>query len=144
VWTYRAAGLDGRSNPSGDRIRFETINDVETSLTERLSAPQAIEERDVPGLRLDRPEPETGDLQDLSQYPGPVDQLDDLETHLRQLSDALTYRSPGLRASLRQWRRSLDAAETGIGSRALDAITDMATVQTAMTVIGATWLIYGD
>jgi hypothetical protein len=144
VWTYRAAGNDGRANPSGTTLKFETLDDLIENLTTRSVSQQLMVGEGREHISTTTGETDRSEMQDLSPYPGPLDELEPLATHVRVLTYALTYRSPSLRNPLMIWRRALEVADLGIGPRALEIIVDIATVQTAMSAIGATWLLYSE
>ena len=132
-------------NPSGPRSRFETLEDVLEDLTRaRMARDVAVIGEDTNGVARPPSRPDASDQQDLAPYPGPSDALDPFAEHLRTVSAALTYRSPSLREPLQAWRRAIEMAELEVSPRALDVVVNIATVQTAMTAVGATWLIYGD
>ena len=143
VWTYQTAGNVGLPNPSGLGSRFETIEDVLEGLARTRLRP------DIPGI-AQRSEvarapgrPDASDGQDLEPYPGPSDGRAPFADHVQALSAALTYRSPSLREPLQAWRRAIETAELEISPRTLDIVINIATVQTAMTALAATWFIYG-
>jgi hypothetical protein len=143
VWTYKIPGVDGYPNPSGDATHFDSLGDLRMLL---LQAEGPVQELALPNetgavSRNSRDEPDSFDER---PYPGPIDELQPMEEHLARLSAALTYRSPSLREPLQRWRRALERADLPIGPRAMQIVVDLATVQTAMTAVNATWFIYSD
>ena len=112
VWTYIEPGIDGRANPSGRRLSFETLNDVMDSV--RRPSANAL-----PVIAVTIPER--------------------LGQHLRAVAEVAGWREPVLRRRVSEWvdrvrRRDLLLSEAG-----LEQLADVATISSLAYSVGSTW-----
>lgn len=115
VWTYREPGTNGFANPDGRAQRFDTVQDLFGDLLSSLSS------RSVPQ-----------GSSELALHSG-------FDDHLARLAEAVTYRRPIIRNAILSWERSIRSADLGVDDLTLRRVVRVATMQTAMTRIGATW-----
>lgn len=114
TWTYVGPGVEGRANPSGRRLLFESFD----QLTELLIPPDSA--------RL----PE--------QLDAPIDRL---ASHLAEVAATCRAREPVLRRGIDSWVRSLEQRGLTLTSESVTRIGHLATISTLASRIGATWLV---
>lgn len=115
IWTYREPGTDGFPNPDGRAQRFDTVQDLFQDLLSSLGIQSGLQ-----------------GSSELALHSG-------FDDHLARLAEAITYRRPTIRNAILSWERNIRAADLGIDDLTLRRVVRVATVQTAMTRIGATW-----
>jgi hypothetical protein len=118
VWTYREPGVDGYPNPSGRWTRFDSAQNLFQDLLSSSIAQSTRRE-----------------TSDLAIYPG-------FDIHLTNLAAAVTYRRPWIRTGIQLWERNIRASRLALEDVVLRRILLIATMQTAMMRIGASWHIY--
>lgn len=115
IWTYLGPGLDGRPNPSGRPRPFEAF---ETLLAATINLPEPDQVRDHVAVELSNT----------------------LRTHVESLAASVRNRNPALRAMVTQWGADL-VARTDIPTAALVDLMNFASIQTAVTSVGAAWAV---
>ena len=113
VWTYIAPGIDGKGNPSGSRVEFETLQTLLQQAT-RLDPDLASETNLVP---FERP----------------------FAAHVRRLADAVEARDPQRRARITGWERAVRRALPEMPEADVALLRNYAAVASTMTELTATW-----
>jgi hypothetical protein len=111
VWTFISPGVDGRANPRGSHVLFESLA--------QLFAPLI-----------------RGQLgsQELVRSSG-------LANHLVVLSESARYRQPFLRTQVDKWLRSVEAADLGLSAEQVRLVGAYATVLSLLARLGASWYL---
>jgi hypothetical protein len=114
AWTYVTPGLDGKANPSADRLAFQTVSelvsDFQTSRTDLL-----------PELLISGPEA--------------------LRRHLAVVSAAARAQEPGLRRRVSEWVDRVARRDLLISAQGIQQLEDVVTISSLAYRIGASWQI---
>lgn len=113
VWTYAEPGVEGKGNPDGEAIGFETF--------EALAArtPDASADPRTPGL------------------------AEHLGALARAARATLEEWHPGLLQAVDDWGRGLSAHVPGLEGGAIEGLRDVALVQSLVASTDSTWVLLG-
>lgn len=114
VWTYVQPGIDGRANPSGQRLPFETISQVIGDL-------RRPDEHNLPVLANTAPER--------------------LGQHLRSVAEVARSREPSLRRRVTDWVDAVRRRDLLLSDAGLQQLADVATISSLAHSIGSSWQI---